>query len=340
MESLTISLVAIGGLLEITILIGGLAELATVRTIRPPEHRTFSHIRLTAFQFQTIIAPALAALTSGLLVSIAASFFYQELTTPQISWYPYAGAFWFLAAAIILVVILRFALKGAGDPSELANNPFTIRAAAEEYAADPGSSHLTPGLLSERLDEWESNLHRHSLNISRDVDSSVVKGQLDDAANATGVGRGTVASLKLYFTALSKFPIQFGWPLLSPLVFLTGVISFGFASSKFEGKTWWYAVIVIATFLIISAVPILTYSVARGNRARLWHRINRAAIGEARKALERAEQSKASVAKREAHLERVLERADTFLAKESFINKTQGLCTFRLGRLSISIDRR
>ena len=91
MESFVTALIGTGGLLVIVNLLAGILELATIRTIRPPEHRTFTYIRLAANQNQTIFAPALGALVSGLLVSISASFFYEGLRLSEPFWYRYAG---------------------------------------------------------------------------------------------------------------------------------------------------------------------------------------------------------------------------------------------------------
>lgn len=209
MESFVTALIGTGGLLVIVNLLAGILELATIRTIRPPEHRTFTYIRLAANQNQTIFAPALGALVSGLLVSISASFFYEGLRFSEPFWYRYAGVASFFAAGFALVVTLRSAIKGVGDPSELANDPFTIRAAAEEYSEDARRATLSPEFLEKRLSQWERDLPGHSLNISRKSDAKRVLGVLDKAAATTGLLRSTRASSSVYMAALAEFPLRF-----------------------------------------------------------------------------------------------------------------------------------
>lgn len=338
MEDFTTTLIGIGGLLIIFNLLAGITELATVRTIRPPEDRTFTYIRLAANQHQTILAPALGALISGLLVSISASFFYEGLNRAEPSWHQYAGIATFLAAGFALIVILRSAMKGAGDPSELVDNPFAIRAAAKEYSDDPRRGRLNPDFLTERLDEWERSMPRHSLNIAKDVDASRVKKRLDKAADISGIWRWIGSSLAVYYSALIKFPMRFAWPLLGTFVFLVGSTLYGFVYANIEVKHWWGPVNVMVIFVAIAVVPTLIYCVARGNRARLWHRINRKAVKDARTALDCAQNSKASIEEEDAVLRRVLERSDIFLAHHQYASEASGSRTLQIGRLQITIN--
>lgn len=347
MEDFTTALIVIGGLLLFAQLLAGIAELATASTIRPPEDKTFTHIRLAANQYQTVALPALGALISGLLVSISASFFYEVLSGATLFWHLGAGIAAFLAAEVALVVILRLAMNRVGDPSELVDNPFAIRAAAKEYSDDPRQGCLNPDFLTERLDEWESSMPRHSLNIAKDVDASRVTKSLDTAADVNGMWRWFGASLAVYKSALIKFPMRFGWPLLGAFFFLTGGTWYGFLTgstwygfvyANIEIKHWWYPIIVMVINSAIAVMPTLIYCAARGNRARLWHRINRKAVKDARTALACAQISKASIEEEDAVLRRVLERSDTFLAHHQYASETSGSSILQLGRLQITIN--
>ncbi|MGP5027070.1 hypothetical protein ACTXI4_18145, partial [Glutamicibacter ardleyensis] len=71
METITTLLIGGGGLWVSLSFLLGIVELATLRTIRPPKRQTFTYIRLAATQYQTVFAPAMGALLSGLMVSIA-----------------------------------------------------------------------------------------------------------------------------------------------------------------------------------------------------------------------------------------------------------------------------
>lgn len=84
----------------------GIVELATLRTIRPPKRQTFTYIRLAATQYQTVFAPAMGALLSGLMVSIAGSFFYESFIEQGDSWKQLAGVVAFIVGAIALTATL------------------------------------------------------------------------------------------------------------------------------------------------------------------------------------------------------------------------------------------
>ncbi|EFG47824.1 hypothetical protein HMPREF0183_0901 [Brevibacterium mcbrellneri ATCC 49030] len=338
MEDFTTAQIVIGGLLLFAQLLAGIVELATVGTIRPPEDKTFTYIRLAANQYQTVALPALGALISGSLVSISASVFYEVLSGATLFRHLVAGIAAFLAAEAALVVILRLVMNRVGDPSELVDNPFAIRAAAKEYSDDPRQGCLNPDFLTERLDEWESSMPRHSLNIAKEVDASRVTKSLDTAADVNGMWRWIGTSLAVYKSALIKFPMRFGWPLLGAFFFLTGSSWYGLVYANVEIKHWWYLIIVMVIDLAIAVMPTLIYCVARGNRARLWHRINRKAVKDARTALACAQNSKASIEEEDAVLRRVLERSDTFLAHHQYASKTSGSIILQLGRLQITIN--
>ncbi|MDA4894228.1 hypothetical protein PFZ55_45965 [Streptomyces sp. MS2A] len=340
MEDLTTILIGFGGLSVVACLVLSLVEFATVRIIRAPERRTFTYIRLAETQFQTIVAPAMGALLSGLFISISASFFYEGFTRETEDWRQAAGGLTFIAGAVALALTLRSALKGVGEPAALAKDPFTIRAAADEYVTQPREALLTPQVLTTQLAGWAAQIPARSLNVSADVESHRLTEALDRAADATGV-RAIWPSFRVYVAALSRFPFRFGWPTLGLTVFCIGVLWYAFAFADFETRNPWAPVLASAIMISIGAFLTALYGVARGNRARLWHRVNRRALIDARDAIRRAEQARAVVVEEDARMQRVLTRADDYLRQHTPGSAPGGKRTvlrLRVGRLDLELS--
>jgi hypothetical protein len=332
METVTTTLIGVGGLICIMSLILGIVEISTLKLIRPPQQKTFSYIRLAATQYQTIFVPALGALVSGLFVSLAASFFYLGLTAEkQESWPQWVGSGMFIAGAISLTVTLRAAFKGVGEPGELARDPFTIRAAANEYAADPRRGTLDPTFLNERLSEWVTYISTRAMNISSTrvmnesskMRSDRLGGVLDKGSKVDEFWRGIRSSICVYFVALSRFPFRFMWPLLGPLVLAAGVALYMLTESKLDVgssiRPYFGASVLMALALVLT----LIYCAARGNRARLWHRVNLTAVEDASKSISAAQLAHGAIKLDDARIERVLQSADVFLKRQSLATEVR-----------------
>ncbi|MEV8183427.1 hypothetical protein [Specibacter sp. NPDC078692] len=344
----------------------GIIELSTQKWIRPPAQKTFTYIRLAATQYQTIFVPALGAMVSGLFVSLAASFFYLALTAKedQGSWPQWVGSSLFIAGAIALTITLRAAFKGVGEPGELARDPFTIRAAAEEYAADPLRGTLDPTFLDKNLTEWEAFIATRAMNISstRDENKSSTGDEsvssedksarlhevLDDAAKAKSFFPCIGHSICVYFAALCRFPFRFMWPFLGPLFLAVGIGLATFTEVKIDSDSSFHACAVIVgsvalavtIVLVTTALPTLIYFAARGNRARRWHRVNLTAVEEARESISTARQAYESIKVENAMIKRVLQSADNFLKRPIPATEVQPERALVLGALRVSITWR
>lgn len=326
METVTTTLIGVGMLICIMSLILGIVDISTLKLIRPPKQKTFSYIRLAATQYQTIFVPALGAMVSGLFVSLAASFFYLGLTgKPAETWPQWVGAIMFISGAIALAVTLRAAFKGVGEPSELASDPFTIRAAAEEYAADPRRGTLDPTLLDARLNDWIAFIPTRAMNISSTrgmKKSSKIRskllGKVLDAASEKKSWRGGIgASTRVYFAALRRFPFRFMWPLIGFLLLETGVFLFAFAEAELDFSSSYRPYLALAVALVLPAISTLFYCTARGNRARLWHRVNLVAVVDARESISVARQAQEEITAENDRIKRVLQSADDFLKRQN-----------------------
>lgn len=316
MEPITAALIGAGALLVMLSFVAGVVELSTLRSIRPPEQKSFTYIRLAANQYQTLVVPAMGALISGLFVSISASFFYEGLTVHSDSWRQSAGSAMFIAGAVALAATLRAVLKGVGEPSELARDPFAIRAAAEEYASNPRRGTLEPSFLEQRMDEWRKFISTRSMNITADKSSRTLDVVLANASGQRTFWRSVIASVHVYFVAFIRFPFRLGWPFLGFVLLTVGIIWFAVGEFGPRFTQSWGPIVAIAILTAPSAVVTLFYCATRGNRARLWHRINLVAVDDARKAIDAAAEARDAVKAEDAVLQRVLERADMFLQDE------------------------
>jgi hypothetical protein len=329
-------LIGAGVLFSILNLILGIFELGTLRTIRPPKQKTFTYLRLAENQFQNVVLPALGALISGLFVSMSASFFYAGMTNPGDSSPEFAGPALFMAAGVALAVTLGVFLKGVGEPAELARDPFTIRAAADEYSTDPRRGPLEPSLLQQRLDEWTEYISTRSMNLAAKKKSLRLERILAGAAKQQTFWCSVGASLYVYLAVLLRFPFRFGWPFLGFVLVAVGAILWAVGEEERDFATSWRLFVTIAVLAVSNAVVALFYCATRGNRARLWHRINLAAVDDARKAIDVARNADVAVKAEDAVLRRVIERANKFFEGEQAAPANLGV-TFTLGMFHIAV---
>jgi len=337
MERLSTVLIGLGVTLAIVSVMLGVVELATIRTIRPPKEKTFSYMRLATTQYRTVFIPAVGALISGLFVSLSASFFYGSLTGRAEPWYPEAGSSVFIVGAVILAITLLSVLKDVGEPAELARDPFTIRAAADEFSANPRRAALDPDVLTRQLDQWAGCISARSMNLSSKTKSPRLDSSLTRAAETHGFWPSIPQSLRVYYAACLRFPFRIAWPVLGYALYVIGIVQFAVADAALDFTTSWRPWAAVAIFLVIGMAATLFYGAARGNRARLWHRINRDALDHAREAISAAKSAHRSVEAEDALLRRVLKRADRVLQEGQLAPEPAARTFFRLGRLRVSI---
>lgn len=316
----------------------GIVELATLRTIRPPKRQTFTYIRLAATQYQTVFAPAMGALLSGLMVSIAGSFFYESFIEQGDSWKQLAGVVAFIVGAIALTATLWSTLKDVGEPVELARDPFTIRAAAEESALAPSRGGLDPEALGKQLDEWNENISARSMNLSVMGASGRLHRSLTQGAQTRAFWLSVIRSLQVYYAALLRFPFRFVWPILGFLLFIAGIVWFAIGPAELPFTTSWRPWAAVGLFAIVGAILTLFYCITRGNRARLWHRINLVALEEARNAIVEAKKAHALAAAENTLFQRVLKMADKFLQQDHTASAKAERTIMQLGRFRVSKD--
>ncbi|MGP4969105.1 MULTISPECIES: hypothetical protein [Glutamicibacter] len=338
METFTTLLIGGGGLCVSLSFILGVVELATLRTVRPPKRRSFTYIRLAATQYQTVFAPAMGALISGLLVSISASFFYESLKEQEDSGAQLVGVVAFIVGAIALTATLWSTLKDVGEPVDLARDPFTIRAAAEESVLEPHNGRLDPEVLAKQLDEWNENISARSMNLSVKRTSQRLHRSLNQGAQTRTFWLSILRSLQVYYAAILRFPFRFIWPIFGLLAVTSGIVWFAIGFAKLPFATSWKPWAVVGLLTLAGVIFTLFYCATRGNRARLWHRINLVALEDARNAIVKAKATHASVTAENELLQRVLTKADKFLQQDHAAPARTGRIIMRFGRFSVSKD--
>ncbi|MDO5646243.1 MAG: hypothetical protein Q4G21_11245 [Dermabacter sp.] len=356
METFATGLVCVGGILVAVNLILGFLELANIPNIRLREPQTFNNIRIVENLHQTVIKPAIIALVTGLFVSLSASFLYEGLTS-QSSRHLLAGAVTLNVAVLFLGFLLQQILEGVSEHPEIANNPFTICAKAEEITTNPHREELNSDNLALQLNEWEKYIGTHSLNLSVKVDSPCLerrrqqhlekrivereerlKRRLEQASQAQGFRSAICRSLHVYGTALRWSLIRFGWPLLGFTLSMVGAVWYAIGPAELNFTASWMRWAFVASVATLSAVPTLFYCVMRGNRAQLLYRRNLREIDDARKAIDSAATAHAEVAEEEARFKRALARAELF---RNYTKSRSNVHSHRrISKFRVSIDNK
>lgn len=260
----------------------GVEELISAARIKPAPPLPFSLVRLEEEQFRTIIAPAIAALTSGLLVSLSASHLYSASLKETSTAESITGIGFFLAAAIALVVTLKLALGKNRKVLEHVRAPHHIKAAAEAASESPRHPPLPHDELCTRLAVRESSAAAHAMGVARDIPAARLLAAMEHSRTAS---RNRVwSSLRIYGAALIRFPWPFALPVAVLVVYLVGLwivaVQVGLAS--------WRMVAIAIAFTVLGLLCTAFYAFARGNRARRKYSVEIEEISSARGAIDDA----------------------------------------------------
>lgn len=340
MTAVWTALLSISVMLIVANLLFATLELATVRTVHPPKRQSFATVRASEEQFQTIIAPAIGALASGLLVSISASFFYSSLVGDGGNAYRIAGLGVFFAAGLSLVLTIGMALKRGVQAAEIARNPFTIRAAAEEYADDPRRAPIGPEALSQNLEVWTQYRSARSLNLDLNAEAPKLDATLDSTICSRGLWSALLDSLTVFLFAVARFPFRFGWPIIGLILLPTSVIGIVITGQALAPSAVPRLLAMFALTMGLSAFSVIFYGSTRGNRARLWHRVNHSGKLEAQKAIEKAAAVQDEIRTEEDLQKRVLEEADRLLSNSVAYGPPQNAFALSFGRIRVEFGRK
>lgn len=272
------------GLLALVVcLVSAIEETFAGARIKAPPKLPFALVRLEEEQFKTVIAPAIAALASGLLVSLSASYFFEASRTQSDEvMLEVSGIVLFIAGAFALVITLRLALGKNRKILEHVRAPHHLRAAAVAAAEDPRHAPLPHYELASRLDTRKKSIAVHSLGIDKDVEAKALLSAMEKSLSSKKPHLWS--SLRIYCAALRRFPLRFVLPLLVLIVFLVGVWGTAFDL----GISSLGAFAIFAGLTLGGATIVLFYLVARGNRARRTYAMNIGEVEDARRAVDKA----------------------------------------------------
>ncbi|RLP75036.1 hypothetical protein D9V32_11490 [Mycetocola tolaasinivorans] len=339
-------------------------EIVTWSSIREPKRRSFSRIQFEARQSQTVIAPALGALYSGLFISLSASFIFKGLTPDGGAdesshlWNPFIGVVLFFAGAVTLLFILWVFFKDRSDSISLAQDPFSIRAAAEEYISAPEQASLKPEDLDTQLKNWVQRKAAYTMGVApgrprekntRGEDQRVrrttaLEAALTKSENSQGRRQGIVNSLRIYYRAARRYRLRFIWPAGVSAILLVGVVWMALDQPEvlISSSGWgspWLMVIIVA---VVEMVVVLAYAVFRGNRARLWYRVYRSAQTGAEHQIRAAHEVKISQVSEEQRLRELVDQLENILEKtrteSAPIDGARAREIIRLGRFRLVKD--
>lgn len=340
MTAVWTALLSISFVLIAANLLFAILELTTVRTVHPPKRQSFATVRASEEQFQTIMAPAVGALASGLLVSISASFFYSSLVGDGGNAHRIAGLGVFFAAGLSLALTIGMALKRGVQAAEIARNPFTIRAAAEEYANDPRRAPVGPETLSQNLEIWTQYRSARSFNLELNAEAPKLDATLDSTICSRGFWSALLDSLAVFLFAVARFPFRFGWPIIGHILLPTSIIGIVITGETLAPSAAPRLLTMFALTMCLSTFSVLFYGTARGNRARLWHRVNHSGKLEAQSAIVKAAAIQDEIRTQEDLQKRVLEEADRLLSNSAADGPPQNAFTFSFGRIRLEFSRK
>lgn len=203
-------------MLELFLLMFGVANLSSYRTTVPEKVQTFAALRTSDNEFRSIVAPAIAALVTGLLISLAASFAFEEIRTQDGT--NILPSFWFfIGALVVLVLLLQPLMRGELPLEKFAQHPQRIFLAANAVRGSEDDAARRLDTLQASLSSWWDRRGAFAMGWVRKPQSAVLNEALGgvpahvnlrfrDAARAV-VGRGLLLAM------LRTGPWRFGWPI-------------------------------------------------------------------------------------------------------------------------------
>lgn len=316
------------------------SEIIECRWIKTPGVKSFNSIKLESIHHQTVVAPAIAALASGLLVSISASYFYDGLRDPTHGLSFAAGLFIFAISIALLLYLLHAALSDAGDEAKLIKDPAIIAAAARELFENPGQGKITPDLLERELDLWVSYVGNYSLRLAPKGRRLKNRSLLEESLDAKGLLHTSFIACRIYFSALKVFKIRFSGPFIG-LTFLilswaSLIVSIYLdAGHGFEFLTFSsISILSIGSGVVVS----LLYCFARGNYARIWYKTYKPLEVAAREEIELARSAASIEAQQTTLLGKLIDPAGASGPDEILITPEKTLFAISFGGRALRIS--
>ncbi|MDO5617852.1 hypothetical protein [Kocuria sp.] len=343
MELAAFFLMGLGGLALLIILGLAIFELIRIPLIRAPRKQDYATMRREDRQFREILVPSLAALGSGVFVSISASYFYESLNNQENVASTYYGIGFFAFAAIIFSVMLYSALKSKGADDDLSQDPTMIAAAARERAVNLSGRAPDSSYLDKRLKEWGQVKYAHAVGVFRGVSLRHRGGGFPylrvafvKAGSRGSVLRLVAGPLRIFAAMVWHFPLNFIWPLLGGALLPLGVIVFLFLAVDDSVLS---EIIIFAVFTLISLVIVGSYAWLRGVRARKAYLINEELEREAGCAVAMARRAEEKAADYVEQKRMRNENLDSFLARQGGKRGRKVLLKVSLGPFCFTVSK-
>ncbi|MGO3658799.1 MAG: hypothetical protein ACTJFS_15825 [Micrococcaceae bacterium] len=203
--------------------------------------------------------------------------------------------------------------------------------------------------MQRRLDTWEENIAIHALNASprahakrrRRPDVGKLQETLAEATQASGIGSAIWQSARVYVRGLRIFPWRLAWPVGAFVLFTVGV-AWGLPTEtgiglEFSELSTGARVILIGAGLVVIVASCIT----RGNRARLWHRVNVQAVVDARVAVVNAQNKRVEMEHEREQLKRAIGLADSFFGGATADSEAEQFRVIaRVGAFELRVRRR
>lgn len=203
-------------LVEAVLLVLASVNIFTYWSNKPEQATSFAAVRAYDNDFRSIVAPAIAALVTGLLVSLAASFIYAGIIEEDDSRFGVAMPL-FIVALVILILLLYPLLRGELSTLVLAQNPQRIFLAARAVATVEDAAIERIEELEQALENWRKRRGAFSMGWSKKKESPRLNEAFADVPEERRLGFWRAARAtwgqKVFRAAWRTAPWRFGWPV-------------------------------------------------------------------------------------------------------------------------------
>lgn len=215
------------------LLVLGAVNLITYRSNVPESAQSFAAVRSSENDFRSIVAPAIAALVTGLLVSVSATYAYDALRGKGED--NIGASFGFLMVAlVILVILLQPLMRGELSTEKLAQHPQRIYLAAKSITGMEEDAPVRISRLRTALKNWTKRSAAYSMGWPAKAESPLMNTALEDVTEDAALpflrAFGVVWRTGVVWATLRTAPWRFGWPLYILLVPLAAVATASFIS--------------------------------------------------------------------------------------------------------------
>lgn len=231
------------------LLVLGVVNLITYRSNVPESAQSFAAVRSSENDFRSIVAPAIAALVTGLLVSVSATYAYDALRGKGED--NIGASFGFLMVAlVILVLLLQPLMRGELSTEKLAQHPQRIYLAAKSITGMEQDAPVRISRLRTALKNWTKRSAAYSMGWPAKAESPLMnkalKGVPANAALPLWPAWCVVWRTGVVWATLRTAPWRFGWPLSVLLVPLALVATASFILGWPEMSPIWGIVVIVA----------------------------------------------------------------------------------------------